>query len=47
MAREQFNLHMPKSFKERVKKAADYFGINMSQFIIQAVNEKLERTAVK
>jgi len=45
--REQFNLHMPKVFKERIKKAADYFCINMSQFIIQAINEKLERMPIK
>jgi len=41
--REQFNLRMPEPLKGRGKKEAAFYGINMSQFIVQAINEKLEK----
>jgi uncharacterized protein (DUF1778 family) len=36
-------IKVSQTFKDRVKKGAEYFGINLSQFVIQAINEKLER----
>ena len=43
----QLNLKITKEFKERVKKGADYYSVNLSQFVIQAINEKLERSDIK
>lgn len=31
------------SFKDRLKEAADKLGINLSRFVIDSINEKIER----
>ena len=43
MKDKMITIKASQSFKERLKEAADYYGINQSQFVIQAINEKLER----
>ncbi len=34
-------------FKERLRTGADHFSIKMSQYVIQAINEKLQRDGIK
>lgn len=41
MKDKMITIKVAESFRERVKAAADYYGINQSQFIIQAINEKI------
>lgn len=41
MKDKMITIKVAQSFRDRVKKEADYYGINQSQFIIQAINEKL------
>ena len=36
-------MKVSKAFKSRVKKGADYFNLNITQFVINAINEKLDR----
>ena len=43
MEKKKFTLKLSETFKARIKKESEYYSINMSQFIIQAINEKLER----
>jgi uncharacterized protein (DUF1778 family) len=34
------------SFKDRIRKGADHFGINISEFIIKAINKLLEEIGI-
>ena len=42
---DDIRLRVPKGTKDRYKKEADKMGISMTQYIITAVNEKIEREA--
>lgn len=39
--KERINLVVPKGCKEKIRLAADSFGMSLNGFIIQAVNEKI------
>lgn len=41
--KERINLAVDKGYKEKVRTAANIAGMSLNGFIIQAVNEKIER----
>jgi len=43
MKDKMITIKVAQSFKDRIKEAADFYGINQSQFVIQAINEKIEK----
>ena len=46
MKDKYLQLKVAQSFKDRIKKAADFLGIGISAFVIQAINEKLEKIGI-
>ena len=43
--KERINLAVPKGYKDRAKAAATAEGKSLNSFIIEAINEKIEREA--
>ena len=41
--RERINILFPKGTKERIKTAAEGSGLSISEFVLQAINEKIDR----
>lgn len=41
--KDRINFVMPKGMKDRIQKAADAIGVKSSEFIRQAITEKIER----
>lgn len=41
--RERINILFPKGTKDRIKVAADELKISVSEFVLQAINEKINR----
>jgi hypothetical protein len=40
---DRINILAPKGYKEEVKKNADACGMSLSAYIVQAINEKIEK----
>lgn len=45
--RDRINFTMPKGTKELINSAASMLGMNTSEFIRSAINEKLEKTGIR
>lgn len=41
--KERINLLFPKGTKEELQKAADILGVSLSEFVRQAIREKIDR----
>lgn len=41
--KERINLLFPKGTKEELQKAADTLGVSLSEFVRQAIREKIDR----
>ncbi len=46
MKDKYLQIKVAQSFKDRVIKGAEYYGINLSEFIIKAINEKLQKIGI-
>ena len=46
MKNKFLQIKVAETFKERIRKAADHYGINISQFVIKAINEALEKLEI-
>lgn len=46
MKDKYLQIKVAESFKDRLRKAADHLGINISQFVIKCINEKLDQMGI-
>ena len=47
MKDKYLNIKVAQSFKDRLRKGADYLGVNITMFTVMAINEKLEKLEIK
>ncbi len=46
MKDKYLQIKVSQSFKDRIRKGADFYNINISKFVIKAINELLEKIGI-